>query len=187
MPNPRLAGRYAKSLIDLAIEKNQLEAVHKDMAYLQGVCKSNRDFVNVLRSPVITSDKKHKIIGAVTDGKIGEITALFNRLLINKHREDNLPEIISAFIEQYNSLKDIHKIKLTTAGVLSEEVKQSLITKIKKETPLQHIELEVAVKPEIVGGFVLEFNNNLVDASIIRDLNDIKKQFQQNIYIPNIR
>jgi F-type H+-transporting ATPase subunit delta len=187
MPNPRLAGRYAKSLIDLSIEKNQLEAVHKDMLYLQEVCKGSGEFVNVLRSPVITSDKKHKIIAAVTQGNIGEITALFNRLLINKHREDNLPEISAAFIAQYNSLKSIHKIKLTTAEPLSEEMKQSILAKIRKETALQNIELEVEVKPDIVGGFILEFNNNLVDASIIRDLNDIKKQFQQNIYIPNIR
>jgi F-type H+-transporting ATPase subunit delta len=187
MPNPRLAGRYAKSLIDLAIEKNQLEVVYKDMLYLQAACKSSSEFVNILRSPVITPDKKDKILTAVTQGNVSDITALFNKLLIKKHREDNLPEIMSAFITQYNSLKQIHKIKLTTAEVLSEEVKQAILSKIRKETALQNIELEIVVKPEIIGGFVLEFNNNLVDASIMRDLKDIQKQFQLNTYIPNIR
>jgi F-type H+-transporting ATPase subunit delta len=187
MPNPRLAGRYAKSLIDLAIEKNQLEVVYKDMLYLQAVCKSSSEFVTILRSPVITPDKKDKILTAVTQGNVSDITALFNKLLIKKHREDNLPEIMAAFITQYNSLNQIHKIKLTTAQVLSEDLKQAILSKIRKETALQNIELEIVVKPEIIGGFVLEFNNNLVDASIIRDLNDIKKQFQQNIYVPNIR
>ena len=56
MPNPRLATRYAKSLIDLAIEKGQLEKIFADMQWLQAVCKGNRDFVNVLRSPVIKAD-----------------------------------------------------------------------------------------------------------------------------------
>ena len=50
MPNPRLATRYAKSLIDLSIEKGQLEAVFADMQWLQAVCKGNRDFVNMLRA-----------------------------------------------------------------------------------------------------------------------------------------
>ena len=62
MPNPRLATRYAKSLIDLSIEKGQLEEVYADMQWLQSVCKSNRDFVTLLKSPVITGDKKIKIL-----------------------------------------------------------------------------------------------------------------------------
>src|SRR5450432_3955241 len=111
MPNPRLATRYAKSLIDLAIEKDQLENVFADMQWLQAVCKSNRDFVNVLKSPVITGDKKEKIIEAVTGGRVGEITKAFIRLMIRKSRESYLPEVITAFIHQYKINKNIYTIK----------------------------------------------------------------------------
>ncbi len=75
MPNPRLAGRYAKSLIDLSIEKNQLEAVYADMKYLQELCKQSREFVNLMRSPVIKNDQKNTILTAITHGKISELTA----------------------------------------------------------------------------------------------------------------
>ena len=99
MPNPRLAYRYAKSLIDLSLERGQLENVFADMQWLQAVCKSNRDFVNVLRSPIIKNDVKRKIIEAVTvTGNISEMTAGFNRLLVIKNRERFLPEIVNAFI-----------------------------------------------------------------------------------------
>ncbi len=187
MPNPRLAGRYAKSLIDLATEQNQLEVVYKDMQYLQAVCKSSAEFVNVMRSPVINPDKKQKILAALAEGRLSNLTALFNRLLVSKTREEYLPEIVTAFIGQYNALKGIHTVKLTTAEAVSEELKQSIVNKIKSETPLQNIELETEVKDELIGGFVLEFNNNLVDASIARDLRDIKKQFRENIYVQQIR
>ena len=50
MPNPRLADRYAKSLVDLATERQQLEVVYKDMQYLSSVCKNSRDFINLLKS-----------------------------------------------------------------------------------------------------------------------------------------
>ena len=86
MPNPRLATRYAKSLIDLAIEKDQLEKVYADMQWLQAVCKSNRDFVNLLKSPVINSDTKQKIVEAITKGKVSEMTSGFIRLMIRKNR-----------------------------------------------------------------------------------------------------
>ncbi len=187
MPNPRLAGRYAKSLVDLAVERNQLEAVYKDMQYLQAVCKTSPQFVSVLRSPVISADKKQNILSAITDGKVSDLTALFNKLLISKTREEYIPEIIAAFIGLYNDMKGIHTVKLTTATPISEDVKQSIVSKIKAETSLQHIELETSVKEELIGGFVLEFNNNLVDASIERDLRDIKKQFGKNVYIQQIR
>jgi F-type H+-transporting ATPase subunit delta len=187
MPNPRLAERYAKSLIDLAVERNQLEAVYQDMLYLRAVCKSSAEFVNVMRSPVIRADKKQNILFAITEGKVSELTASFNRLLVKKMREEHLPEIIAAVITHYNLLKGIHRVKLTTAAAMSEEMKQSIMGKIKSETSLQNIELETVVKDELIGGFVLEFNNNLVDASIARDLRDIRKQFQQNIYVRQIR
>ena len=45
MLNPRLAGRYAKSLIDLSQEQGQLETVYNDMKYLQAVSKQSREFV----------------------------------------------------------------------------------------------------------------------------------------------
>jgi len=187
MPNPRLAGRYAKSLVDLAIEQNQLETIYKDMQYLQAVCKSSPELVSVLRSPVIKGDKKQKILFAITDGKVSELTASFNKLLISKTREEYIPEIITAFIGLYNEIKGIHRVKLTTATALSEELKQSIVGKLKAETTLQNIVLETVVKEELIGGFVLEFNNNLVDASIARDLRDIKKQFSKNIYVRQIR
>jgi F-type H+-transporting ATPase subunit delta len=84
-------------------------------------------------------------------------------------------------------MKGIHKVKLTTAEPISDTLKEAIVSKIKNETSLQKIELDTAVKPELVGGFVLEFDNNLVDASIARDLRDIKKQFSQNIYVPQLR
>src|SRR5687768_15673369 len=110
MPNPRLAGRYAKSLLDLANERNELEAVYNDMLYLQAVCNQSRDVVKLLRSPVITPDKKVAILKEITKGRIGETMNAFLRLLITKGREGYLPEIVVAFIAQYNKQKDIHII-----------------------------------------------------------------------------
>jgi F-type H+-transporting ATPase subunit delta len=187
MPNPRLAHRYAKSLIDLAVEKGQLEAVYADMKYLQEVCKVSKEFVNLLKSPIIKADKKAQILEAVTAGKISAMTAGFNKLLTTKGRENDLPEIVDAVIEQYNEIKGIHKVKLTTAVEVSEEVKKAITTKINAEAGLGTLELETKTDESLIGGFVLEFNNNLVDASIARDLRDIKKQFSKNVYVADLK
>lgn len=187
MNNPRLAGRYAKSLIDLSVERNELETVYNDMKYLQAVIKVSRPFHNLLLSPVIPISAKDKAITAVTTGKISKLTAAFNALLISKGRENVLPQIVEAFIDQYNEIKGIHKIKLTTAVPVSEELKTAIKNKIMRDTPIKNIELEAVVKEELIGGFILEYNNNLVDGSVRRDLRDVKKQFDENIFVQKLR
>jgi F-type H+-transporting ATPase subunit delta len=187
MPNPRLAGRYAKSLIDLAIEKDQLEAVYKDMLFLQAACRGSKELISLLKSPVIKADKKDRILDAVTAGKIGVITTSFNKLLLKKGRESHLPEIISAFIDQYKALKNIHTAKLTTATPVGEALKQSIMDKIRADANLKTVELNTAVDETLIGGFVLEIGDKLIDASIAFDLNNIKKQFRNNDFIYKIR
>jgi F-type H+-transporting ATPase subunit delta len=187
MPNPRLAGRYAKSLLDLANEKNQVEAVYNDMLFLQQLCKESREFVTVLRSPVINPDKKEAILKEVSKGKVGELTTAFNSLLIRKGRETFLPEIVVAFIDQYKHQKGIHTIKLTTASPVSEELKKQIIEKVQAQTAMKNVELKATVNEDIIGGFVLELGDTLVDASIAYDLNKIKSQFLNNDFIYKIR
>ena len=106
--------------------------------------------------------------------------------MVRKGRESDLPEIATAFVEQYNALKDIHKVTLTTAVEVSADLQNAIAQKVKTAHSFASVELESKVDPSLIGGFVLEFDNNLVDASVVRDLRDIKKQFQQNLYVPQM-
>lgn len=187
MPNPRLASRYAKSLIDLAIEKGQLEQVYADMQWLNAVCKGNRDFVNMLKSPIINSDTKRKIVEAVVKGSVSEMTNGFNSLLVAKGRESFLPEIVTAFISAYKEYKNIKIVKLTSATALSDAMRTAIVEQVKRSAGFEKIELEEKVDPEIIGGFVLQIGDKLVDASIAYDLRSIAKQFDNNDFIYKIR
>ena len=187
MPNPRLANRYAKSLVDLSQERGELETVYSDMLFLQALCKSSKEFVRVMKSPIISSDKKNQILTKITEGKVSEITTLFNKLLITKGREFNMPEIVNAFIDQYNIINDIHKVHITTAVEISEKLKQEIVNKVTKENGYRKVELETKIDEKLIGGFIMEYNNMLVDASVLRDLKDIKKQFMNNDYVHKLR
>lgn len=187
MRNPRLAARYAKSLLDLAVERGELETVYADMLWLQSVCRDSREFVNLLRSPIIKADKKEKILAAVIGNKISSLTTAFNNLLISKNRESNLPEIITAFISQYKAHKNIHIIKLTTATPVTEDLKNQIISQVKNNSDMQNIELETDVDSSLIGGFVLQAGDKLVDASISYDLKHIARQFENNDFVYKVR
>lgn len=187
MPNPRLASRYAKSLIDLAQETDQMKPVFEDLQYLHALSKESRELVNFIKSPVINADKKRKIFDILFDGRISALTAEFCRLLIRKGREIYLPEIAAAGILQYRRIKNIRQVNITTAAPINDTLRQELVAKIKSEIPDTDIQLAMKVNEDLIGGFVLETDNNLFDASILRDLKDIKKQFLGNVYVRNIR
>jgi len=187
MPNPRLASRYAKSLIDLSIEKNQLEKIFADMLWLQQVIKTSRDFANLLKSPIVKPAKKQQVIEAIIKGNVSDMAALFVRLLIAKGRESNLPEIITAFINQYKEHKNIYTVKLATALPLSDDLKNAIINQIKKTSKMQNIELETVVNEDLIGGFVLEAGDKLIDASIAYELKQISREFENNDFIYKIR
>ena len=187
MLNTRVASRYAKSLLDLAAEKGQMEEVHKDMLYLQELTKGSRDFLNLLRSPVIKADTKLKAIDAVTKGKVSDLTTAFIQLMTNKTREAVLPEIIVSFIRQYKDRKGIKTVKLTTAVAVSDNVKSQIISQLKKAGGFDNLELQEVVDPSIIGGFVLQTGDKLIDASISYDLRNVARQFENNDFIYKIR
>jgi F-type H+-transporting ATPase subunit delta len=187
MQNPRLASRYAKSLIDLAIEQNALEPTLQDVQLIDGTIRGSRELTSMLRSPIIKTDKKQAVLNAVFGTKLSPLTSSFVKLLTDKGREANLGEIASSFISQYREMKSISSVKLITAAPVSEQVRESIREKVAAAMPGRSVEMSTEVRAELIGGFVLEMGDRLVDASIKRDLNDIRKQFMENLYIQNIR
>jgi F-type H+-transporting ATPase subunit delta len=187
MSNPKLAGRYAKALIDFAIERGQLEEVYNDIVYLISAFKSNKELVNFLNNPVITNDQKLQVVRALDSKRTGEITKSFNRLLIRKHREKYMPEIAESFVEQYKKHKGIYTVTLTTAIPASDEVKNAIISRIKRDGKMEIVELLCVVQESIIGGFILEGNGKRIDASVAYDLVKIKNRFLTNEFIYRFR
>lgn len=183
MQNPRLASRYAKSLLDLAVEQNSLEAALKDMQVLNSIFQQSNEFALMLRSPIVHADKKLSVISAVLQGRnISPLTNAFISLLVNKGREANMPEIAAAFISQYNVLKNIKTVHVTTASPMSDAVKDSIRTKIADHMPQSTIDLKTAVDESLIGGFVLELDDKLFDASVKNSLNEIRSKVVDHTY-----
>ena len=187
MRNPRLATRYAKALLDFSIEKKQEDVALADIKWLDAVCTSNKDFLNLLKSPIIKAETKNKIVKQVATGNISELTLSFLTLLITKGREISLKEICGAFITQYNTLKNIHVATLTTASIISDKVKQAIVNKVKQVSGQDNIQLIEKINPALIGGFVLELGDKMIDASIAHDLHVVAQQFKKNDFIYNIR
>jgi F-type H+-transporting ATPase subunit delta len=165
---------YAKALFEFALEKDALESVYKDIQALTSLCKSNRDFLLMLKSPILKTEKKQKILLAVFKDSVSDITRGFLKIITAKKRESLLPDMALAFIDLYKDYKGILTTWLKTAVPVTEDVKKTIL-EIMKNQAKGNIELIEEVKEELIGGFVLQWKDKQYDASILNQINKMKK------------
>ena len=180
-----VASRYAKSLIDLAVEKGQLEVVYGDMQQVHAVCESSREFVLFLNSPVIKTDKKIETFKAVFGDKLSAMTRSFIEIIAHKRRESYLPQIATAFVEQYKQHKKILTAVITSAVGLDATTKSKVMELVKAQSSGE-VELVEKVDPSVIGGFVLTIGDKQVDRSVARQLINLKKNFSENPYVSQL-
>lgn len=182
MQGTRVASRYAKSFIDLTIEQGVMEQAYADMKTILEVCKANPDFVIFLKSPVIKTDKKEEVLKQVFSGKLNKVTDAYIQLINSKKREMYLPEIAAEFINQYKENKKILTAVITTASGL-DDIIRAQISQIVKGSGNNEVVLEEKINKDIIGGFIIRVGDKQMDASILRKLNNLRRNFAENPYI----
>jgi F-type H+-transporting ATPase subunit delta len=182
MEGSRLAVRYAKSLLDLALEKGELEKVYADMKLVYSTIKENRDLRVMLESPIVKTDKKGEILIAIFGGKISEMSLAFFKLMAAKNRESKIEAISKEFIEQYKTHKRIITAVITTAQGLDEDLRNKVITLV-KDSMKGEVELVEKVDASIIGGFILRIGDKQDNTSISRKLKLLTRTFSENPYI----
>ncbi|MEM6641728.1 MAG: ATP synthase F1 subunit delta [Bacteroidota bacterium] len=178
MSEGRIAARYAKPLLNLAEEKSVLEEVKQDMDSFASLCKENRDFSLMLKSPIIPHKRKAEILKKIFEGKFSDLTLQAFDLITRKNREYLLVAIADEFLALYNLRKGIANVTVTTTFQLESDLRESfkkLATKVTGKSP----NLEEEIDPDILGGYVLKFGDKQIDDSVRGRLNDLKLKFNK--------
>lgn len=182
MTDNRVANRYAKSLIELAIEKGVVEQVHHDMLIFSELCRTNRDFLLMLKNPIISHTKKRKILYQIFEGKVDASTLAIFDIITRKNRELYLPAIAEEFVAQYRTYKGIEKATVTTPFPLTETLRARFKTLVAEQTG-KTVELAEKVDPELIGGFVLKIGDRLMDNSVRHKLKTLSYEFDDDSYV----
>jgi F-type H+-transporting ATPase subunit delta len=183
MANSRVASRYIKSLLELAVEEKALDAVHADMQLFARACAESDDLTRMLRSPVIPHEKKRVILEKVLKGKVHKLTLSIVDILTRKNREPLLPEIAAEFHRAYNVYKGIGNATVTTSVAMDAATRKKIEDMVRKLSDKTAIELDEKVDKELIGGFVLNVGDKQIDASIKSKLKALKVKFSENPYI----
>ncbi|HEY8405187.1 MAG TPA: ATP synthase F1 subunit delta [Flavobacteriales bacterium] len=185
MAGNRLASRYAKSLLDLTVEKGMLDAVQADMLVVDAAIEGSRELQLLLSSPTIKADKKNAILTAIFNGKVSELTMSFITLLTRKGRESALKAVVSSFIDQVRTYKGIVLAEVTSAVALDEATLQK-VHAIAAQLAGKQIELVQKIDSALIGGFILRVGDKQVDQSVFGKIKSLKREFAENPYVPEL-
>jgi F-type H+-transporting ATPase subunit delta len=185
MKNARAAIRYAKAILNLAKDSKEETLVQEDMLFIAATISENDDFEVMLRSPIVKASDKIKVLNALFETKVNNITLGLFQLLKDNKRIAMLYSIAKQYAIIYDFDKHMQVAKVTTAVALTEALEKQVLDKIVALTG-KKANLENVINPAILGGFILRVGDVQYDASISNYLNELKKEFDNSHYIPKI-
>lgn len=174
MSEVRVSTRYARSIIDFGREKNALETLYKDAEYFVALCEQNRDFQVMLENPIVPQKKKFNIVNQILGNDVNELTTGFIKLVIKKQRSALLVPIFNRVIYLYKQAQGITSAKVYSTLELPEQIVEQLKKLVDKDNP-DKVEVENLIREDLIGGFVLQYEDKLLDKSIANQLKEMNK------------
>lgn len=169
--------RYAKGLLQIAIETNQLDAILSDMQFIRATFEQNRALQNAMVSPIVKDDVKKSIISEIFGSGVSDTTTKLIVLLSSKSRLDLLSNIAVIFEKIYNVHAGIIDITITSAYDLDKK-------QINAVTDIFSQSLGLIVKPTIktdkrlIGGLTVKYHDTVVDGSVKNKLEQLSNTLQ---------
>lgn len=175
MKSTKSAVRYAKALLELALDQNKVDLIEADMQQLINTADEVHDFQVFINSPLIPIDKKVAAIKTIFKN-FSEITLKFLELVTNNGREGAMIDIARQFNVLLMAHKGIVPVTIISAQPLQENTKAEIMTKINgvvKGTP----KITEEVDASLIGGFIIRMGDQQFDASVASQLQRMKQQF----------
>lgn len=170
-----IAVRYAKALLESAIQFKKEDAVYVEMESLANNYLQVPQLRFTIDNPTLDNDKKLSLLKTACGGEVCDLTERFFKLVFQEGRESALQFMATAYISLYRKHKNIIRGKLTTAVPVSEQTEAKMKQMVENRTH-GNVEFNTEVDPSIIGGFILEYDTFCLDASVKTKLNNVLQQ-----------
>jgi len=180
----RVSRRYSLALYNAAVKSGRLEPVISDAEQILGLLNSSRQLLLFFASPVIRPATKNKTVAALFSGKIEKLTLEFLFLLIKHKRENIIKILLEDFIILTKERKGIVDISVHTAVGLNDGEKNKIISEMESFTKKKVI-ADFIVDKSVIGGFTVQVKDTIVDASIKRQLENLRSKFKESNILVN--
>jgi len=164
--------RYARALLKSAIEQKLADDVYKDMQTLADCYLQVHQLRLTIDNPMLAKDKKKQLLMVACGEKPTKLTERFVDLVLNEDRENILQFMANSYITLYRQQKNIIRGRLITATAVSSATEQKMKQMVESRTN-GTVEFATEVNPDIIGGFILDYDTYRMDASVKSQLTHI--------------
>ncbi|MYC76971.1 ATP synthase F1 subunit delta [Candidatus Poribacteria bacterium] len=175
MRDIRVAKPYARALYDAAVEQDVLSSVVADVDRLRELVEESEEFTQLIHSPILSPQFKSETFQQLFTDTLQPLTVNFFKLLALKQRERYLVAIMDAFSAIVDEVAGRLVAKVTTAVPLTGEQKERLAQQLSVYSGKQ-VRLETLTDTQIQGGFIVQLDDTVFDASVTTQLQRLKQQ-----------
>ena len=164
--------RYARALLKSATEQKLDETVYQEMQLLAKSYIDVPQLRQTIDNPMLSKDKKETLLLTAVGGEPTPLTRAFIALVLKEDREPVMQFIANSYVTLYRQQKNVIRGRLITAARVSPATEQKMRQMVESKTN-GTVEFETEVNPDIIGGFILEYDTYRMDASVKAKLNNI--------------
>lgn len=178
MDNGKISVRYARALLNLARQEQCEQEVYEGLMRLtQNYDLAIAQFNEVLTNPIIGTEEKVNLVKAAVGEPLHPCLEHFIEFVTEQKRESSIYRIAMKYQEMYRDSKDILLTHVTTATELPDETMRKLKGFVEQNFDC-HAEMHITIDPSIIGGFILDIENDRMDASVAGQLEALKKKLK---------
>ncbi len=169
-----IPNRYAKALFKLSIERGDTALVYDEMKRLDFAYAAETGLKKAVNNPFLPLSDKLKLLCTASGAQQGGASAKFMELVIKNNRVDFMRAIALAFMKQYREQNGIAKVEVVTATPLGDSEINDIIEVVKSQLGGKTIELTKSVNPDLIGGFTVDVDSRVLDASVKNQLEKLR-------------
>jgi F-type H+-transporting ATPase subunit delta len=169
-----IAEVYARSLFDVAMEKDVLDDVHDQLGEFADALDESRDLQVFFFSPYFSSEEKKDAIGKIVEGA-DEHFVRFLELLAERHRMPVLFRIRRELDALWAEENKLLAVTITSAVELDKNTVKRIRKEIEEQTG-RKTELTTNVNPDVLGGLAVQVGNSIMDGTVRARLERLRRQ-----------
>ena len=171
--------RYAKALYKFAVENGDSQDVYELLKSLSFRYTALDELKRAMLNPNVPNEEKGAYILQLVGGKPGSSLDKFLVMCMRNNRSEYLQKISLAYVDLSREAHEIAHVVITTAVPMPEAELDAIIAIVKKRLGAKTLEIEQKIDPELIGGFTVDINGLVLDASVKRELNELRLQLQK--------
>ncbi|MEM7165213.1 MAG: ATP synthase F1 subunit delta [Planctomycetota bacterium] len=169
-----VAGTYANALLDIGVERNEVEAYDEELSGLAELFASSREFRVFFENPKVPQGDKLNVLNKTLKGKVSEPVLNLLMVLVKRGRQELFGQVSAAYTEALDESRGRTKVTITTASPIDPSLKSELVGLVGKKLNREIVSTE-RVDENLLGGMTIRIGDTVIDGSVRTKLNRVRE------------